>query len=198
MDNNNGKEDEIVYQEYDHTAIVFKKSKWKGEIFQWIQSLVISVVLVALIVTFVGRVMTVKGESMIPTLHNNDKVLTTNIHKSLKHGDVVVIKRKNDDPLIKRVIAIEFQTVDINFQTGEVFVDGVLQDEPYIYETTKSEEGVKFPVSVPEGHVFVMGDNRNNSLDSRDPSVGMIDERNVFGKVLLRVFPFEDFGKLDK
>jgi len=198
MDNNNGKEEEIVYQEYDHTAIVFKKSKWKGEIFQWIQSLVISVVLVALIVTFVGRIMTVKGDSMKPTLHNNDKVLTTNIHKSLKNGDVVVIKRKNDEPLIKRVIATEFQTVDINFQTGELFIDGVLQNELYIYETTKRDEGVEFPVSVPKGHVFVMGDNRNDSLDSRDPSVGMIDERNVFGKVLLRVFPFEDFGKLNK
>lgn len=173
-----------------------KKTSVKQEVFQWVQSIVVSVIIVALIITFVGRVMDVKGESMLPTFNEGDRVITTNLHKAFKQGDIVVIKRKGDTSLIKRVIAAENDTIDINYQTGEVSVNNAILKEPYINELTFNDLGMKLPATVPKGHVFVMGDNRNHSLDSRDPSVGMVDERNVFGKVIFRIYPLKKMGKV--
>ncbi|WMJ23944.1 signal peptidase I [Paludicola sp. MB14-C6] len=190
------KTNNIDVQEADNNKKDGEKTSVKQEVFQWVQSLVVSVVIVALIITFVGRVMDVKGESMLPTFHDGDRVITTNLYKDLKRGDVVVIKRKGDTPLIKRVIAVENEKIDINFKTGEVSVNGVILKEDYINEVTHSDLGTQLPATVPKGHVFVMGDNRNHSLDSRDPSVGMVDERNVFGKVIFRIYPFNKMGKV--
>ena len=100
----------------------------------------------------------------------------------------------DDKPIVKRVIAMEGQTVDINFDTGEVFVDGVLQDEPYINEPTYRDNGTQFPLTVPENCIFVMGDNRNHSTDSRDPRIGCVDQRYVLGKALQIVMPFKRIG----
>ncbi len=172
------------------------KINFKNEIFQWIKSLVISVIIIALIFTFVGRVLSVKGSSMVPTFHEGDRIITTNLHGDLKYGDVVVIKRKNDTPLIKRIIAVGGDTVDINIITGEVKVNNKVLEEPYINEMTHENHGVQYPVTVPEGHYFVMGDNRNYSDDSRNPKIGMIDEKNIFGKVIFRLFPFSKMGTI--
>jgi signal peptidase I len=184
-------------EELDNTEQKADKFNIKQEIFQWVQCIVISVIIVALITTFIGRVLDVKGESMIPTFHEGDRVVTTKLYRKLKHGDVVVIKRTGDVPLIKRVIAVEGDTIDINYQTGDVIVNGEILKEPYINEPTFTDLGTQLPATVPDGHVFVMGDNRNNSLDSRDPSVGMVDERKVFGKVVFRIYPFNQIGKVN-
>lgn len=102
----------------------------------------------------------------------------------------------NDNPLVKRVIATEGQTIDIDFDTGEVWVDGVLLDEPYIAELTLRQGDMEFPLTVDKGCIFVMGDNRNGSTDSRWSMIGQVDARCVLGKVLLRLFPIGDFGTI--
>lgn len=171
-----------------------EKYSVKSEILQWIKSLILSVIIIALIFTFVGRILSVKGSSMVPTFHEGDRIITTNLHGDLKYGDIVVIKRKNDTPLIKRIIAVGGDTVDIDFAAGEVKVNGNVLAEPYIYEPTYENHGVEFPTTVPDGHYFVMGDNRNYSDDSRNPKIGMISEKNIFGKVIFRLFPFNKMG----
>ena len=101
-------------------------------------------------------------------------------------------------PIIKRVIATGGQTVDINFDRGVVFVDGEQLDESYVNTPTNVSYDVQFPVTVPEGSVFCLGDNRNHSYDSRASEIGMIDERYVLGKVLWRIFPFHSIGNPDQ
>ncbi len=168
----------------------------KKEIFSWIETLVISLIAVALIITFVGRMMRVDGSSMEPTLHHGDRIITTSIHGDYEYNDVVVIRRKDDTSLVKRVIALSGDKIDINFDTGSVYVNDKLLTEDFINETTELSLGFKGPMVVPEGHVFVMGDNRNHSDDSRDKKIGMIDERNIFGKVIFRIFPLNKMGKI--
>ncbi len=168
----------------------------KKEVFQWVQSLIFSVIAVALIITFVGRVMRVEGSSMLPTFEENDKIITTNLHGALKYGDVVVIKRKDDTPLIKRVIAVAGDKINIDFTNGNVFINDKLIEEPYINEKTLTNYGTEYPITIQKGHVFVMGDNRNHSSDSRDTRIGIIDTRNVFGKVIFRIYPFNKIGTI--
>lgn len=113
-----------------------------------------------------------------------------------KRGDVIVVNKETFSigPIVKRVIAVGGDTVDINFATGEVFVNGEVLDEPYINEPTYTAEGTEFPLTVPEGQLFLLGDNRNGSSDSRDPRIGLVDERYVIGHVLAVIFPFSSFG----
>ncbi|MDD6189778.1 MAG: signal peptidase I [Clostridiales bacterium] len=168
----------------------------KLEIYDWMQCIVVALVACILIFTFVGRIIGVDGSSMVPTLEDGDKIIITNIHGELKYGDVVVLTKRefSREPIVKRVIATEGQTLDINFQTGEVWVDGQLLDEPYINAPTMRQLDVEFPVTVPEGCIFVMGDNRNKSTDSRASTIGFVDTRCVLGKALNIVYPFSHFG----
>jgi signal peptidase I len=139
----------------------------------------------------------VVGQSMQPTLYEGDRLtLLSNFLYEPKVGDIVVLKAVNfdDEPIVKRIIADEGQTVDIDFTTGEVWVDGVLLDEPYINNLTTKAEGVQFPITVPENCIFVMGDNRQHSTDSRNPEIGCVDKRYVLGKALQIILPFEHFG----
>ncbi|MFZ2537743.1 MAG: signal peptidase I [Oscillospiraceae bacterium] len=184
--------------EYDKNDNVEKQEfNLKKEIFSWIETLVISLIAVALIITFVGRMMRVDGSSMEKTLHHGDRIITTSIHGDYKYNDVVVVRRKGDTPIVKRVIALSGDKIDINFETGSVYVNDKLLSEPFINEITKNPINFDGPVVVPEGHVFVMGDNRNLSDDSRNAKIGMIDERNIFGKVIFRLFPLSKMGKID-
>lgn len=167
-------------------------------IYEWAESLVMAIVCVVLIFTFVARLAGVSGVSMMPTLHDKDWVLVNELSGRYHNGDIVVVLKptSRNEPLIKRVIATEGQMVDINFDTGEVRVDGELLEEPYINEETHRKADMIFPKKVPDGHVFVMGDNRNNSWDSRDTEIGMIDNRYILGKVSFRMLPAARFGML--
>lgn len=181
------------------TEEVEEEFSLKREIFGWVESILVAIIVVALIITFVGRMMTVDGTSMLPTLLNGERIITTPLYTELEHNDIVVIRRKGDKPLVKRVIALAGETVDINYETHTVTINGEEVDQPFINGEMMipTYRTIRFPAVVPEGHVFVMGDNRNHSLDSRSEEVGMIDERNVFGKAICRVWPLDKIGSID-
>jgi signal peptidase I len=147
---------------------------------------------------FVFRPIKVNGSSMLPTLEDKQQLIVAvnnGFFNSIKKKDIVVVTQPNDEGrcLVKRVIATGGQTVNIDFVSGEVFVDGELQKEDYVKTPTTLSEGVQFPCFVPDGYLFVMGDNRNGSRDSRDPGIGMIDVRYA-SKVAFRFWPLEDMG----
>jgi len=180
-----------------------KKRGSERDLYEWVQALVCSVLAVVVLFTFVIRLIGVDGHSMVPTLQDGDRLLVLNsiLEHDYQYGDIVVLRKETflEDPIVKRVIATEEQTVDIDFSTGSVYVDGVLLKEDYINELTFLEEGTEFPLTVPEGSIFVMGDNRNHSSDSRDSRLGTVDTRYVIGKAVFLAFPGTDTytGKRD-
>ena len=163
------------------------------EQYEWVQALVYSVLTVVLVFTFVIRLIGVDGRSMVPTLRHGDRLLVLNsmIYDDYRYGDIVVLRKASfmEEPIVKRVIATEGQTVDIDFQVGAVYVDGKLLKEDYINELTFEQEGMEFPLTVPKGEIFVMGDNRNHSTDSRNTRLGTVDSRYVLGKAVALAFP---------
>ena len=168
------------------------------DLYEWVQSLVGSVLVVVAIFTFVIRMMGVDGHSMLNTLQHGDRLLVVNsmLYHDYKYGDIVILRKDgvfDDDPIVKRVIAVEGQTVDIDFAEGIVYVDGEALEEDYIREPTYTAEGTEFPLTVPEGSIFVMGDNRNGSSDSRDYRLGTVDTRYVIGKAAFLIFPGPDY-----
>ena len=175
-----------------------EKQTAKGrDLYEWVQSLVGSVLMVVAIFTFVIRMMGVDGHSMLNTLQHGDRLLVVNsmLYHDYKYGDIVILRKNgvfDDDPIVKRVIAVEGQTVDIDFAEGIVYVDGEALEEDYIREPTYTAEGTEFPLTVPEGSIFVMGDNRNGSSDSRDYRLGTVDTRYVIGKAAVLIFPGPD------
>ena len=176
-----------------------EKQTAKGrDLYEWVQSLVGSVLVVVAIFTFVIRMMGVDGHSMLNTLQHGDRLLVVNsmLYHDYKYGDIVILRKDgvfDDDPIVKRVIAVEGQTVDIDFAEGIVYVDGEAREEDYIREPTYTAEGTEFPLTVPEGSIFVMGDNRNGSSDSRDYRLGTVDTRYVIGKAAFLIFPGPDY-----
>lgn len=161
----------------------------KQEMYEWVQALVCSVLTVVVVFTFVIRLIGVDGHSMLNTLQHGDRLLVLNslLYDDYRYGDIVVLRKDSfmTDPIVKRVIATGGQEVHIDFSTGSVYVDGELLKEDYIRELTFLEEGTEFPLTVPEGSIFVMGDNRNHSSDSRSSKYGMIPVERVVGKVVL-------------
>lgn len=170
-----------------------EKEEQGRELYEWLQALVCSVLAVVLLFTFVIRLIGVDGSSMEPTLKHGDKllVLSSLLYDDYQYGDIVVLRKDTflREPVVKRVIATENQTVDIDFDTGSVYVDGELLEEDYINDLTYTDEGMEFPLTVPEGSIFVMGDNRNHSTDSRDTRLGTVDARYVIGKAVVLVMP---------
>lgn len=188
-------EDEIVAQSQDEPQSEPVAEPKGKELYEWMQALVWSVLGVVLLFTFVVRLVGVDGSSMYPTLLHGDRLLVVSslLDSDYQAGDIVVLRKESfmEQPIVKRVIATEGQTVDINFILGQVFVDGVLLEEDYIHELTYTDEGITFPIEVPAGSVFVMGDNRNHSSDSRNISLGTVDEGYIIGKAAFLLFPGE-------
>ena len=191
------------------TVIQLNNSVVTTTIFDWLSSLFTALVCVLLVLCFAFRVIDVDGTSMEPTLIDTDKVVITDLFYTPHNGDVIVISHGEDyeKPLVKRVIAIPGQELRIDFDKSEVYVDGKLLDEPYIQGVTirgdKNPEDINGVI--PEGKIFVMGDNRTVSLDSRYRSVDLIDVSAVIGKAQLVVIPHTygsdglphlDFGRL--
>lgn len=173
-----------------------KQKAFRREVFEYTKVLVYCVCIAFLVFTFLFRTATVDGRSMEPTLEDGDRLVISRMFYKPKRGDIIVITQPNEDnqPYIKRIIATGGDSVDIDFDRGLVFVNGKLLEEPYIKEATLTRYDVQFPVIVPEGCVFAMGDNRNHSKDSRDSALGMVDERYILGRCLLRFFPFGKIG----
>ena len=183
-------------EELPQEAAAPRQQKDERNLYEWVQALVYSVLAVMLVFTFVIRMIGVDGSSMLPTLQHGDRlmVLDAALCGELQYGDIVVLRKATfyHEPVVKRVIAVGGQTVDIDFSTGRVYVDDALLEEDYINEPTFTDEGLEFPVTVDEGCIFVMGDNRNRSDDSRNPALGVVDERYVLGKAVFLVFPGRD------
>lgn len=173
-------------------------------LYEWLEEIVIALTLVILVFTFLFRVVTVTGESMLPNFVESQKLIVTNLGHSVEQGTVVVITNVLNEPIIKRVIATEGQTVDIDYETGVVYVDGEAVDETQFglengittrpYSTL---EAMVFPQTVPEGCVFVLGDNRSVSKDSRYTEVGMVDTRHILGEAVFTLYPFDRFGVIE-
>jgi len=180
-----------------------KKKRFAEELFEWIEIFSSALITVILLFTFIFRLVTVEGPSMKETLHEKDNLIISHLFYTPKQNDIVVIQVPSSAfpaPIIKRVIAIENQVVDINFETWEVTVDGIALDEPYVnYEPGRvmNNDSISLdslPITVEPGKIFVMGDNRNHSSDSRHSSIGQVDVRNVVGRVMMRIFPLNKFG----
>ncbi len=183
-------------------------SGFASELYEWLEAIAFALAIVVLLFTFVMRIVSVDGFSMMPTLQNENRILVRSIFYTPDNDDIVIIVAPvgddNNKPLVKRVIATENQYIQI--------IDGVayVGDTPDTLEP-KTIEGVELidrerygdaydfssPVQVEKDHVFVMGDNRNDSLDSRDSRLGMVHERYILGKVIFRIFPFNEFGKIE-
>ena len=169
----------------------------RRDIYDWIQCLTSALIVCVVIFIFFIRVIDVKGTSMYPTLNNEDKMLVSDLFYTPKAGDIVVFKKdeySSEKALVKRVIATEGQEINIDFDNGIVYVDGVALEENYINELTTTKLDFIGPQTVPDGCVFVMGDNRNMSTDSRKTEIGMVDNRLIIGKVYCVIFPLESFG----
>ena len=172
----------------------------RRETYDWIQSLISALLICVLVFVFVLRIMDVNGTSMVPTLRNGDKVLVSDLFYEPARGDIVVFRKSSYDEnkaLVKRVIAVEGDVVNIDFERGIVYVNGEAAEEDYIDVSTNTKIDFIGPQTVPENCLFVMGDNRNASTDSRDKRIGMVDKRLVVGKVLLVVYPFDNFGSVE-
>ena len=174
-----------------------KDQQMRLDLYDWIQSLMVALVICVALFIFVVRVIDVSGSSMFPTLHNGDKMIVSGLFYKPKYGDVVVFKTDSYDPnkaLVKRVIATEGQEISIDFDRGVVYIDGTPLEEDYIAELTNNKLDFIGPQTVPEGCVFCMGDNRNASTDSRKKEIGMVDERMILGRAFYVAFPSGDMG----
>lgn len=174
--------------------------KKRRNTYDWIQCLTSALIVCVVIFIFFIRVIDVRGTSMNPTLNNQDKMLVSDLFYKPKAGDIVVFKKDQYDPdkaLVKRVIATEGQEINIDFDKGIVYVDGQAIEEDYINELTTTKLDFIGPQTVPDGCVFVMGDNRNMSTDSRKSEIGMVDNRLIIGKVYCVIFPLTSFGMVE-
>lgn len=202
MEDVNMNEQNVNEMEHEETE---KKKGWKRELLEWILVLLSAFIIAQLINNFVFRFARVDGPSMENTLHHNEYLLVWKLGYEPKCGDVIVFETDMNvngtlqkQYLVKRVIATEGQTIEVDYETDRVLVDGKEIQEDYIkdadmfapYQTQHS-----YPYTVEEDHVYVLGDNRNNSLDSR--AKGAIPESDITGKVVFRLLPFDKIGTLN-
>lgn len=170
---------------------------WKQDCYEWLQMLTFVLVAVVLVFASLGMVIGVSGTSMYPTLHHQDIMVVQRIGYTPAQGDVVVLRKDSflEEAIVKRVIAVAGQEVEIDYDQNTVYVDGVALDETYINQEDQDvmieRSGMVYKeFTVPEGSIFVMGDNRNGSTDSRYAELGMVDTEYVLGRALCVAFPF--------
>ena len=180
-----------------------KKLTWQETVVVYLHDWVCLLMLVLLVFLLMFRVIVVSGSSMYDTLWDGDYILLLSniLYQEPEVGDIVVISKEsfdNGSPIVKRVIAKEGQTVDLDLENGLVYVDGVALDEPYIHNPTVQSWGTVFPLTVADNCIFVLGDNRAVSRDSRDPVIGQVDEREVLGKALVLMVPGTSKGELPR
>ncbi len=214
FENNQPQEGFNIDMEYAESLpdepVVVPKNTIGQEILEWISILSTAIIIVIVFFCFFFKISTIVGDSMLNTLVENDQVIVANFNYTPKQGDIVIISRNIEnspdatgskaEPIIKRVIATGGQTVDIDFETDIVYVDGKALQEDYLGSPTNRKYDVDFPLYIPEGHIFVLGDNRMVSLDSRSSSIGdggIIDNRYVLGHAIYRFFPFDKIGAID-
>ncbi len=179
------------------------KGRFRSEIFSWCESLMGVLVFFVIVFTFVIRLIGVDGSSMYPTLKDHNIMLVSNLNYTPEKGDVVVLRKQgfyDNQPIVKRIIATGGDTINIDSITGDVSINGEVLDEPYIAEKIDPINrlgDLQYPLTLPEGSVFVMGDNRNASTDSRYSSLGIVDERFILGHVMSVIYPFSNFGLVD-
>ena len=171
-----------------------KAQGWQKNVLLYLHDFVNLVAILVVVSLLFVRVVVVSGTSMTNTLKDGDYllVLSNTFYKEPKQGDIIVASKDSFDdgaPIVKRVIATEGQTVDIDFEAGIVYVDGAALYEPYTKTATNVQEGMTFPLTVDEGCIFVLGDNRNGSRDSRYPDIGLIHTQEVLGKVFFLFLP---------
>ena len=167
---------------------------WQKSLLLYLHDLIYLLAVVMVVFMLLFRIVIVSGSSMYSTLWNGDWLLVTGsvLYHEPEAGDIIVASKDsfNDgEPIIKRVIATEGQTVDIDFDAGIVYVDGMALEEDYTYTLTNVQEGIVFPITIADGCIFAMGDNRNGSKDSRHPDIGMIDTREILGRAVFLIFP---------
>ncbi len=168
------------------------RKQWKI-VYDAVATLETAVIILILLFSLVLRPAAVIGNSMLPSFSGGDRVACIHSFSGYERGDVIIISHatRKDESIIKRVIAVGGDTVDIDFYKGTVSVNGQVLDEPYVNTPTNLSYDMTFPVTVPEGKLFVLGDNRNDSLDSRSTDIGFINENKVLGKVVFRFYPFD-------
>lgn len=179
-----------------------KKLGWKKNLVLYLHDVILYLIIICVVFLLVFRVVVVSGTSMNLTLLDGDYLLLLSnfFYRDPQYGDIIVASKDSYDdgaPIVKRVIATEGQTVDIDFSKGTVYVDGVALEEDYTWTATTTTGATRFPLTVDEGCVFVMGDNRANSRDSRYPDIGLIDEREILGKAVFLFLPGTNRGDLE-
>ncbi len=165
-------------------------------VYDWIESAVWALVFVTLVFSFLFRLVGVDGSSMASTLKHGDRLMLVHSFYTPDYGDIVVVRRDAGDPLIKRVIAMEGDTIAIDLESETVYLNGELLEEPYLDGPTPALFGFTGPYTVPEGTVFVMGDNRSDSMDSRHSNIGAIPLEDIMGEAVFRFWPPSQFGPI--
>lgn len=180
-------------------AVAAAKSDHRSEVYDWLQCIVVALVAALLLFIFVGKSIDVLGHSMDPTLAEGDRIIISKLFYTPKQGDIVVLHKESFEemPVVKRIVAVEGQTIDIDFDEGLVYVDGEALIEPYVNSPTYEQLDFIGPKTVPEGCVFVLGDNRNRSKDSRHADLDMVDTRYILGRLIFRMLPISEFGAVD-